>query len=204
MAALGSLAVFVSIVKYGTYINLAVVAEPPLLALGAAGASWAWDAREELARRSRNWIRAGVAVVALGALQALTLVAVPSDPFLFTRPLAPGDGGWALSPAGVDREVARADRCPPGSAYSGDPYLAFVAGRRMPGGQGDTFIITADGNTNFLARAEAERPGCPDPPPATRNSAILDQRLARGRAACVVAARVSVGVCPPRSTRPAT
>ena len=57
MAALGSLAVFVSIVKYGTYINLAVVAEPPLLALGAAGASWAWDAREELARRSRNWIR---------------------------------------------------------------------------------------------------------------------------------------------------
>ncbi len=38
MAALGSLAVFVSIIKYGTYINLAVVAEPPLLALGAAGA----------------------------------------------------------------------------------------------------------------------------------------------------------------------
>lgn len=176
MAAAGSLVVFVSILKYGTYINLAVVAEPPLLALGAAGAAWAWEERRRIAERSRIWIGAGVAVLALGALQALSLIVIPSDPFVFTRPAAPSDGGWALSPSAVSREIERINRCPAGDPYSGDPYLAFIAGRRMPGNQGDSFIITAEANREFLRKARADRPVCPAKPATTRNSAILDRR----------------------------
>jgi hypothetical protein len=46
-------------------------------------------------------------------------------------------------------------------AYSGDPWIAFVAGRPMPGNQPDTFIIRqAETHAEFLAEAEGT-PRCP-------------------------------------------
>jgi hypothetical protein len=165
MAALGSLAVFVTIVKYGAYINLAVIVEPPLLALGAAGVAWAWDARATLKGAIRVGAIAGVLFLALGVAQAGGLLLSPSAPWPFARPGSPSTLGWVTSPTETDSALARIRRCPPGLAYSGPPYFAFLADRRMPGGQGDPFIVAnAPINAEFLAEARRDRPRCPRHP----------------------------------------
>jgi hypothetical protein len=162
MAALGSLAVFVTIVKYGAYINLAVIVEPPLLALGAAGVAWAWDSRATLHGLARMGAALGVVLLALGVAQAGGLILSPSAPWPFARPGSPSTLGWEDSPGEVDAKLARIGRCPPDLAYSGTPYFAFLADRRMPGGQGDPFIVdNAPVNAHFHAEARNDRPRCP-------------------------------------------
>jgi hypothetical protein len=62
----------------------------------------------------------------------------------------------------VEAAVARARRCPPAAAYSGPPYFAYLAHRRMPGNQGDPFIIQhAPADARFLAAASDDQPRCP-------------------------------------------
>ena len=51
-----------------------------------------------------------------------------------------GAWGRAGSEADVKREVAKAEACPPGVAYGGPPFLAFLAGRPMPDDQPDQFL----------------------------------------------------------------
>jgi hypothetical protein len=47
-------------------------------------------------------------------------------------------------------------------ASSGDPYIAFLSGRRMPGDQPDLFIIRyAPIDAAFARRAAADRRRCP-------------------------------------------
>jgi hypothetical protein len=160
--ALGSVAVFVTIVKYGAYINLAVVVEPPLLALGAAGVAWAWDSRARLRGVARVGAATGILLVALGIAQSGGLLVSPAAPWPFARPGSPSTLGWEDSPAETDAELARMRGCPPGLAYSGVPYFAFLADRRMPGGQGDPFITAnAPVNAGFQAEAQRDRPRCP-------------------------------------------
>lgn len=160
-AAAGALAVFVTIVKHGAYINLAVVAEPFLLTLGVAGLAWAWEARGELGRAGRVAAAAGVLSVCLAGGQAASLLLAPSSPTFFARPGAPSDLGWAASPTEADTELERIESCPPDLAYGRDPYFAFLADRRMPGGQGDPFIISeAAVNAEFMRRAEGDVPRC--------------------------------------------
>jgi hypothetical protein len=161
-AALGSLAVFVTIIKYGAYINLAVVAEPPLLALGAAGVAWTWESRAAIKGVFRAGALAGALLVALGVAQAGGLLFSPSAPWPFARPGSPSTLGWEDSPSRTDAKLARISRCPSDLAYPGPPYFAFLADRRMPGGQGDPFITkNAPINAGFLARARRDRPRCP-------------------------------------------
>jgi hypothetical protein len=161
-AALGSLAAFVTIVKYGAYVNLAVIAEPPLLTLAAAGVAWTWEMRAHLRRGARLAVAGGAMLIALGVAQAGGLLISPSAPWPFARPGSPSTLGWQDSPADTDAKLAAIDRCPPDLAYSGNPYFAFLSDRRMPGGQGDPFIVAnAPINAEFLARARRDRPRCP-------------------------------------------
>jgi hypothetical protein len=88
-------------------------------------------------------------------------LAAPSDPRLFTRPLARSGPGWTMSPTQVAAAVAAIDACPVGVATSGPPYLAFVAGRRIAGDQPDQFIVAhAPRLVRFRVAAERDQPRC--------------------------------------------
>jgi hypothetical protein len=90
------------------------------------------------------------------------LVIAPGDPVIARRPFARGGLDYTLSPAAVTSAVAAAHRCPFGIAYSGPPYLAFLANRQMPGNQPDQFIIRyAAIDAPFARRATLDTPRCP-------------------------------------------
>ncbi|HET7049721.1 MAG TPA: hypothetical protein VFI54_15775 [Solirubrobacteraceae bacterium] len=151
----GGLLLGLTVFKQGSYINVLVVAEPPLLALAVAGAAWAWT------RAAGSRLLIG-AVCALLGLQSLSLLTSPSDPWLARRPLAASGLEWNQSPSTTSREVTAARNCPPSRAYSGAPYIAFLARRRMPGSQPDLFILEqASANRVFARQAAADRPLCP-------------------------------------------
>ncbi|HEU0316872.1 MAG TPA: hypothetical protein VFR49_06055, partial [Solirubrobacteraceae bacterium] len=153
-AAVGGVLLLGSLVKHGSYVNVLAVADPPLVALAACGALWAWE---------RVGARAVVlAAAALVAAQSISLLVSPDHAVLARRPLARSGLQRALAPALVDRAVRAARRCPAGAAYSGDAYIAFLADRRMPGDQPDLFITAnAPVDAGFARRAEADRPRCP-------------------------------------------
>jgi hypothetical protein len=153
-AALGGVLLLASLLKHGSYGNVLAVADPPLVALAACGALWSW---ETVGARA-----VVLAATALVAGQSISLLLRPDHAVLARRPLARSGLQQALSPALVDRAIRAARRCPPGEAYSGDAYIAFLAGRRMPGDQPDLFITAnAPANARFARRAEADRPRCP-------------------------------------------
>jgi hypothetical protein len=141
--------------KRGSYINVLVVAEPPLLVLAAAGAVWS-------VRRSRA---ASIAVGLLGLLLAAQIVSLlvdPADPAIARRPGAKSGLAWTAGPGTVDRAVDTARHCRPARAYSGDPYYAFLSDRRMPGNQPDLFMLQyAPVDATFARRAAADQPRCP-------------------------------------------
>jgi hypothetical protein len=156
-ATLAGLLLALTVFKRGSYINVLVVAEPPLLALAAAGAVWS-------ARRSRAaWIATGLLGVLLAA-QIVSLLVDPANPPIAKRPGAQSGLAWTAGPATVDRTVDKARRCPPALAYSGDPYYAFLSHRRMPGNQpGEELFMTehAPVDAAFARRANADQPRCP-------------------------------------------
>jgi hypothetical protein len=133
------------------------VVEPPLLILAACGITWL------LERRGAALSRAILAAASLlVAVQVGSLLSSPRDPGAFTRPGAASTPGWQLTDAQVDREVALIGRCPAWLPFSGPPYLAFAADRRMPGNQPDQFIIDhAKVERPFRAAAARDRLRCP-------------------------------------------
>jgi hypothetical protein len=155
VAALSGPLLALSVFKRGSYINVLVVAEPPLLVLAAAGAAWC-------ARWSKI---ATIPVGLLGTLllaQSVSLIVHPANPLIAKRPGAGSGLAYDAGPAAVNRTVNAARRCPPGRAYSGDPYYAFLAGRRMPGNQPDLFMLeNARIDAGFARRAAADKPRCP-------------------------------------------
>lgn len=153
-ASLGGLALLATLVKHGSYLTVLVVAEPPLLCLAAAGLTVMWRER----RRPAPAILAVAAAVALAVAQSASLLLSPSDPSLFTRPFAASGPARVLSDAQVQRTAEQIRRCPPGSAYPGPPYLAFVAGRRPAGDQPDQFMTSNAPNLARFRRAVAEDP----------------------------------------------
>ena len=155
-AALGGLILVISVYKNGTYLNVLQIAEAPLLALAAAGAAWLVETRT-LAVGA-----VALCLAVLGVAQVASLLANPGNPRPFARPFAATAPGWTLSPHGVDVASDRARACPPDAAYSGPPYVAFEADRRMPGRQPDQFIVAnARENARFLREAAADQPRCP-------------------------------------------
>jgi hypothetical protein len=144
-----------TVFKRGSYINVLVVAEPLLLVLAAAGAAWLWRLRT-------GWAAVSVVLGALLAAQSISLLVSPSRPSMSKRPGARTGLEWSAGPAAVDQAVSVARRCPAGLAYSRDPYFAFLAKRRMPGGQPDLFMLRyAGADRVFARRAAADQPRCP-------------------------------------------
>jgi hypothetical protein len=158
VAAVGvaALILVATITKTGTYLNAIVLLEPPLVAIGASGIVWL------LREGGRRWALAAVtAAVLLGAVQSASFAAAPDDPGLFLRPFSARGHVWT-SAREVDRQVAAAHACRGDVAYSGEPYIAFLAHRRMPGDEPDQFLTA---RTQVAAKSAAEQaadtPRCP-------------------------------------------
>ena len=154
-AALAGLLLVFTVFKLGSYINVLVVAEPPLLVLAAAGAVWS-------VRRSRA---ASIAIGLLGVLLAAQIVSLlidPANPAIAKRPGARRGLTWTAGPRTVDLTVDVARVGPPTRAYSADPYYAFLSHRRMPGSQPDLFMLEyAPLDATFARRAAADQPRWP-------------------------------------------
>jgi len=155
-ALAGALLVLGTLLKQGSYLNVLVVAEPPALSLAAFGAVALWETRARVA------LAAAAVGAVLGVVEIGSLLASPGDPVLYGRPLAKRAPGRELGPGAVHRRVALARACPRGLAYSGPPYLAFLARRRMPDDQPDQFILLhADTYRSLRDAAGRDRPRCP-------------------------------------------
>ena len=164
-AALAGVLLIFTVFKLGSFINVLVVAEPPLLVLAAAGAVWS-------ARRSRAAVIAVGLLGVLLAAQIVSLLVDPADPPIAKRPGARNGLEWTAGPSTVNLTVAlaaftisadgKARHCPQTHAYSGAPYYAFLSHRRMPGSQPDLFMLQyAPIDATFARRAAADQPRCP-------------------------------------------
>lgn len=156
--AVGLLLTLLTMIKNGTGLNVVAPVEASLVILAVPGVAWAFAATPRP--------RAVQAAIALGLVllvaQTVSLFAEPLDPRPFTRPDAFAAPETALKTPSVKAEVLRAGRCPEGVAYSGPPYLAFVAQRRMPGGQPDGFLTARSSRlTGVLTEIAADQPRCP-------------------------------------------
>ena len=141
----GAALLLLTLVKEGSFLQVVVVLEPAALALGAAGLVWVW--REGAVVRV-----VAAALVFFTVAQSVSLLAAPDDAPLMTPPGSGLDAGWI---AGKDAVAAGpAVRCPPGTAHPGPPWIAFAAGRPMPGHQPDIFILLSPTH-----RAKAEVAG---------------------------------------------
>jgi hypothetical protein len=154
LAAAG-LVLILTVVKQGSYIDVLAVAEPPLLALAVCGAGWLSEqgaAARALTALLASWL----------AVQSASLLLAPGAPWAATRPFAASGLRRSAAPATVDRLTRQARACPVGRAYAGAPFIAFLADRREPGNQADTFITTASPtNARFARLAAADIPTCP-------------------------------------------
>jgi hypothetical protein len=107
------------------------------------------------------WGAAIAGTVLLGAVQVVDFAAKPTDPGLFVRPFSAPAHAWTGADT-VTRQVRRARACQAGQAYSGTPFVAFVARRRMPGDQPDQFLLSQSPvAAHAREEAEAEPALCP-------------------------------------------
>jgi hypothetical protein len=161
---LGAAALAAGVTKSGTFLQFLVVVEAPAVALAATTVTCGLRAAREASRRPAA-MAAGVATAgALGltAAQSASMLVSPTSPGVLERPASRIDLGWPQDDGQVAASVRAARACPPGVAYSGSPYVAFVAGRRMPGGQPDQFITSAaEVHARLRRAAEADRARCP-------------------------------------------
>lgn len=153
-AAAGAL-LALSVFKRDSYINVLVVAEPPLLVLAVCGAVWGLERRPGWRPARSAWRRCSSS----NPCRCCSAPVIPGQP---VRPGAQSGLRWTAGPGAVDAMLAAARRCPARLAYGGSSYLAFLSGRRMPGKQPDLFILaTARVDAPFAARAARDHPRCP-------------------------------------------
>jgi hypothetical protein len=102
-----------------------------------------------------------VAVLFLLA-QTVSLLAASrtATPFLYPTSER-GAWGRVASEAEVREAVVRAAACPPGVAYAGPPFYAFLAERAMPDDQPDQFLPSRSTRLKAVAaRMQAVQPRC--------------------------------------------
>ena len=152
LAAAGLLLVG-TVLKRGSYLNVIQVVEPALVILVFSA----------LAVTSTRIRLAQLLLLGLVLAQSVALVRAPEDPRGFSRPFSAAAGGWVLSGDEVAARVTAARACGSTRPYSGDPYLAFLAGRRMPGDQADLFIVryAPAALAPQRARQAADQDACP-------------------------------------------
>jgi hypothetical protein len=169
-----TIATLASTWKLGTSLNSVVPAESTLVPLALAGCVFAL---RETGRRAAAVV--GVVAIAFAIAQGVTLVAFPhvhgAHPFL--RPGSAAGYGITLSRDEVDAAARVARSCPRGVPYSGTPFIAFVAGRPLPGNQADQYLaqlapVLKDARTAI----RAVRTVCPRQPPATHGGGVAPSR----------------------------
>jgi hypothetical protein len=155
--AVAMIITFLTNFKVGTGLNVTVPVEAALVPLAVCGTAFALRSRG-------SRLLAGVCILAwlftLG--QSASLIASPHGEGIFLR--AGSAPAWEvlMRRSQFDRAVARARACPPGVPYDGPPLIAFAAGRTLPAGQPDQFIVThARALHAVLARVDAVRRVCP-------------------------------------------
>jgi hypothetical protein len=148
--AVAQLATLVTMTKNGTGLNILVPIEAALVPLALAGAVRA--------------PRPLVAVLAAFTLaQSVSLVASPrtATPFIFPTSER---GAWGIVQTRdqIRADVAAARACPPGVAYNGPPFVAFLAHRPMADDQPDQFLpFHSSTLAATAARMAAVRRLCP-------------------------------------------
>lgn len=127
--AIGMLATLASNTKDGTGLNVLVPVEAALVPLALAGAVF----------YGRRLVPA--LLLAFTLVQSLSLITTPRTATPFIYPTSER-GAWGIAgdDVAVDRALDQAAACPPDVAYSGPPFLAFLADRPMPDGQPDQFL----------------------------------------------------------------
>jgi hypothetical protein len=156
-----SLILLGSVAKLGSDLNVLAVVEAPGVALAAAGLILLFTGGPVRVPLHRAVRAVAVFCAILVVVQSASLVLSPSDPRIFIRPFSRLAHERKLSSEQVDQQADRARRCPRGEAYSGDPYVAFIARRPMPGNQPDPFIVANAGIHATLRRAADAAPRCP-------------------------------------------
>jgi hypothetical protein len=154
--ALAMIVTFLTNFKEGTGLNIAVPVEAALVPLAASGTVFA------LRAGSRRLTVACACALLFTLAQSISLMASPHHSLPFLR--AGSKPAWAVLLTGprLRSAVAAARACPPGVPYSGPPLIAFAAGRPMPGGQADRFIITRAATlSSFRDRLAAVSRLCP-------------------------------------------
>jgi hypothetical protein len=151
--AITTLVLVATIAKTGTYLNVIVPVEPPLIALGVAGSVWAVRAR-------RRWVPVLTAAWLFGAVQVAAFLSDPTHPGFFVRPLSAPAHAW-VGERTVAAQLRQARRCPRKAAYSGTPFLAFLADRRMPGNEPDQFLLMTRVGAAAARAAAADTSRCP-------------------------------------------
>jgi 4-amino-4-deoxy-L-arabinose transferase-like glycosyltransferase len=148
---------FLSNLKIGTSLNIAVPVEAALVPLAISGIVFAVRAP------GPRWIGA-IAVLALAFTfsQTVSLVASPHNPEPFLRPGSSPAWEIAMTSEQLHAAVKAARACPPRVPFSGPPLIAFVAGRSMPAGQPDQYLVThARTVASVKARVAAAGRLCP-------------------------------------------
>ena len=146
-----------TIAHTGTGLYVLATVELACLPLAVSGVVWVLGG----AHRRAGLLVAALAGAALLA-QSVSLLASPADPRLFVRPGAANGYAVNYTAAQVHLLTGAARRCPRALAYSGTPFLAFTANRRMPANQPDNYITV---HSKHLASVRAaisrDQPRCP-------------------------------------------
>jgi hypothetical protein len=148
---------FLTNFKEGTGLNITVPVEAALVPLAVCGTVFGLRSR-------RGWLVGGVcaAAWAFTLAQSVSLLTSPKHAQPFLR--AGSGNAWyeLMSGSELRAAVDAARKCPDEVPYSGPPLIAFAAGRPMPAGQPDTFIIGHAPTLHaFLVRVNAVRRRCP-------------------------------------------
>ena len=152
-AAAGLLVTVATNYKQGTGLNILVPLELVLVPLALAGVAVGAGRRRALA----------VGAIAFTLVQSASLIASPRTATPFIYPTSERGAWGRLADDDAVRAEERAARaCPPGVAFDGQPFYAFVAERPMPGDQPDQFL-TRHSKTleEYEVRQFAETVRCP-------------------------------------------
>jgi len=161
--AAGTAVTWISTTKDGTSLNVTVPIELALVPVAVAGFVVAWravgPASSTGARMAGRWALPVVAALALA--QSVAVLVPPHDAFPWVRPGSPPTFGESASKELVRQKVEAARTCADGVPYGGLAYYAFLADRRMPDRQPDTFLTKhSDRLQPVLARMLADAPTC--------------------------------------------
>jgi hypothetical protein len=135
---------FLTNFKAGTGVNIAVPVEAALVPLAACGTVFAFRmARSRLRATPSPWIAGGCAAGLLFTVaQSASLIVSPHNPVPFLRLGSRPAWEIVMTAPQLRAAVAAARACPANVPYGGPPLVAFIAGRGIPAGQPDQFIIT--------------------------------------------------------------